>query len=224
MNSNIPFEKELFFLGNREYVQAPNQLHFTILSIMEKHGLTDCSRIKIKRYKQISEVRSLVTLLENVTDNQRNDIQATFNVAVNNEPFTYHLLPLSGKLSRKPDAEYLFTDLHIDQTGMIATATIHSIDSFLHLLNEVVQITKELHISCYNRDRKGFTFVVGGFENLTCFVPKKKTPLAIRIMVKKSLSHNDTLYNQTHVTIRQEDISNTFILPFIGKPMGTKQV
>lgn len=207
---------ELYFLGNRNYIQGAKVLEHTINWLQNDHQLKTISDIFVKRYKQPHEVQELIKIIPANQIEPPDTLRGNILVMIKGEIFDYKIITDGGSIPRYPDTSYCQTDYQ-EISDDTAKVILPKVKDFWELLKESVQLTKVFHINKYNQGAIKYKFVVGGFEKLKFFTPKPNESLEVTCQIKREFFHHENHYNQTKITIKQNNQTNEFILPFIGK-------
>lgn len=216
--SSMKSDVKLFFLGKREYVQAPIQLKLALKGIQKQQELGDLSDIFVHRYKQVHEVNSPLEILPVSEVEPEDSLRATLEVTIGDRSLDYKLIAVHGAIERHPDISYCQVNYR-EQSDIEARSHLPEVEDFWEVLNEAVQLTKVFHIAKYNRDRH-YRFVVGGFEQLRYMAPRKSESLEIACRIVRHILREDTIYNYTRITVESDSNKYSFFMPFIGKELG----
>jgi hypothetical protein len=205
----------LFFLGNRQYVQAPIQLRFALEHIIQKNKIKNLSEIYVNRYKQIKEVKSPLAIYPINHLEAQNRIRATITITLNDKLMEYKLVSIPGELERRPDVQYKQVQYHID-SDTEARVLLAKAKDFWEVLDEAVELTKLFHIDKYNLNIN-FRFIVGGFERLRYFETSSDETMIITCRIMRHIFHKNTIYNFNRIEVKSNSTCHSFLLPFIGK-------
>lgn len=219
VNNILKNNVELYFLGDRDYVQAPLLLEFAFCFICIDDNIKNLNRYHLVRFKQTDEVCRPVRLIPRDKLTSGDTIKSQIDIKYDGQLKRYCLVPAAGNVElRLPASTYTLFDVSMDIGELLqATAKVPSTTSFWHLLSEVVELTKRLHQSKYNNQSEQFRFVVGGFEKMDFFSVKNDMDVLINSKVVNHFRHGGDIYNQTLISVSQGDEVHRFYLPFIGE-------
>lgn len=210
------FRSKLFFLGNRDYIQGATVLRFALEMIRVELGLNYLEDIFVSRFKQVREADSNLAILSAAQEEPESSVRATLLIDVGGNLSNYKIIALEDPVTeRRPELPYRQTGYHEYGENAARVKLPYAAD-FWDLLSEAVQLTKLFHLDKYNRDVK-FRFMVGGFEQLRYFDPRKNEGFEIKSQIVRHMAYRNNIYNNTKITITSDEGEHSFLLPFIGK-------
>lgn len=206
---------ELYFLGNRSYIQGSTLLRFALESIQVEPGIKYLENILVCRFKQIRKADSKLAILPAAQEEPKGSLRASLLLEIGGELSNYKIIALPGAVTkRRPELPYRQSG-YLEYGDNEARVQLLYARDFWDLLSEAVQLTKVFHINKYNRDVQ-FRFLVGGFEQLRYFDPGKEESFEIRTQIVQHMTFRNNIYNNTKIIISGEGKEHSFLLPFIG--------
>lgn len=211
--SPIPSDIKLFFLGQRNYIQAPIQLKYALWGIKRDRFIIDISKIYVQRYKQLNETHTSLQIWNTDEVDPQTAVQAELTVTIANRFYDYSLVSAPGEIDRISKPFRQFGYIRTDEDT--ATAHLENPSDMWEILDEAIQLAKTLHQQKYNRNNL-FRFIVGGFEKLQIYTTDSLQAITLVCSIQRHLFHRDTIYNQVNITVEDGIQPFSFILVFIG--------